>query len=70
MQIVGNLLRRLTWREPVELGDRMHPNYVHSFTEAELAAGLQEAGFELEFYASRSYGHAVARASDPRPSPT
>lgn len=59
---VANVVRRLRRAEPVEVGDGLVPNFVHGFTEAEIAAELAEAGFALERYDNAPYGHAVARA--------
>jgi hypothetical protein len=56
--------RRLTLRERVEEGDFLEPNFVHYFTQAELRAELEEAGFKLEAFEARPYGHAVARAAE------
>lgn len=60
---IGNLLRRLRGREPLELGDDLEPEYVHYFTRAELAAELAEGGFTLRSFAVEPYGHAVAVAT-------
>jgi hypothetical protein len=60
---LGNLLRKLFRRERVELGDDLTPNYVHYFTESQLASELVSAGFQLACYSTRSYGHAVAIAA-------
>ena len=59
---MANFLRRLRRRDLAQVGDALEPNYVHYFTEPELTAELAEAGFDLCYYATRSYGHAVARA--------
>jgi hypothetical protein len=58
----GNVLRRLRRAEPLEHGDDLVPNYVHFFSEEELAAELEAAGFRLESYVPEPYGHAIARA--------
>jgi hypothetical protein len=60
---VANAVRRLRRREPVEEGDALRPNYVHSFTRAEIAAEAEAAGFALESYEDRPYGHAILRAA-------
>ena len=65
-------LRWIARREPVEPGDDLAPNFVHRFTEAEVAAEMAAAGFHLhrfepagrEPYAS---GWAVGRAAAPAP---
>jgi hypothetical protein len=59
---VANGLRRLTGRGPLELGDDLEPEYVHYFTQEELAAELRAGGFVLSAYHEEPYGHAVARA--------
>jgi hypothetical protein len=56
---VGNTIRRILRREHLELGDDLVPNFVHYFSENEIAAELLESGFELKFYSVKSYGHAV-----------
>jgi len=62
VRCLANGLRTLRRREAVDLGDALTPNYVHYFREAELAAELQAAGFELLYFGDTDYGHAVARA--------
>ena len=59
---VGTPLRRLRGRPPVEPGDALRPNYVHFFTEQEIARELDAAGFDLLLYAEEPYGHAVGVA--------
>ncbi len=59
---VGNTLRRVLGREPLELGDALEPEYVHYFTREEIAAELQQGGFALEHYSEDQYGHVVATA--------
>lgn len=59
---VANVVRRLRRAEPVEVGDGLVPNFVHGFSEAEIAEELAEAGFGVVHYADAPYGHAVARA--------
>lgn len=58
----ANAVRRLRRSEPVELGDALSPNYVHYFTQEEIAAELAAAGFRMVAFESEPYGHAVARA--------
>jgi hypothetical protein len=62
VRTIANLLRRPFGREAVELGDALAPNYVHYFTEPEVARELREGGFELVFFGTTGYGHAVGRA--------
>ena len=61
---VGALVRRLRGQRPVEVGDSLAPNYVHYFMEEEVASELEEGGFELAYYGTRSYGHAVGIAAE------
>jgi hypothetical protein len=59
---IGNALAWLSRGEPVELGDYLVPNFVHFFTEQELASELCDSGFELAEFRANPYGHAVAHA--------
>jgi hypothetical protein len=56
---IGNVLRWLLRREPLDVGDDLAPNYVHYFTREQIAAELHEVGFDPVFYDTREYGHAV-----------
>ena len=63
---VAGVVRRIRRRPGVELGDDLAPNYLHRFTEAELAAELGAAGYRLVAYAPGRHGtgepaHAIAR---------
>jgi hypothetical protein len=67
---VGNLLRWLLHREPLELGDdlvfdfeRQLVHYVHLFTREQIASELAEAGFSLQHFSTKEYGHAVGIAA-------
>ena len=62
--LVGNIFRRILGRNRIEVGDILVPFYAHMFTEVELEAELRQAGFDLAFYNTEQYGHAVAIASD------
>lgn len=57
---IGNPLRALMGRERLEIGDYLNPNFVHFFTESEIAAELSEAGLDLEQIQTDPYAHAVA----------
>jgi hypothetical protein len=57
------VLRRLRQREKIELGDALEPEYVHYFTQNEIAGELREGGFALQYYGEDPYGHAVGMAS-------
>ena len=61
---IGNGLRWIRRKPPIELGDSLVPNYAHHFTQAEISSELSQAGFDLFFYETRDFGHAVAFASD------
>lgn len=63
---VANPVRRLRRREPVQAGDDLAPNFVHRFTEAELAGELSDGGYQLVVFnperrVAGEPGHAVAR---------
>lgn len=64
VKAVGNVVRRLLRRVPLELGDALSPNAVHYFTESEIRAELDAAGFDVLRTAQSPYGHAVARRRD------
>lgn len=59
---VGNLGRRLLGRERVEVGDYLAPNYVHQFTEEEVASELAAGGFEIRAFTPGADASAVAVA--------
>jgi hypothetical protein len=59
---LANMIRRITHREPVDVGDWLAPNYVHFFTREEIASELSEGGFRLVHYGTAGYGHAVGIA--------
>ena len=60
---LANILRRLSFREPIEFGDNLRRSPIHHFSRAELESEIQQAGYEIEFYGDLQYGHAVCRAS-------
>ena len=60
---VANALRRLQFREPIELGDDLRGYAIHRFSRGEVDFEVRQAGFELELYDEKEYGHAVCRAS-------
>ncbi|MGH8930824.1 MAG: SAM-dependent methyltransferase [Egibacteraceae bacterium] len=60
--VVGSALRKVRGQPPVEMGDALQRNYVHYFTRAEIVDELAEGGFALEFYDTKDYGVAIARA--------
>ena len=62
IKFIGNVLRRMTGGEQMELGDDLFPNYVHYFIRDEVESELRAGGFDLKFYSTKSYGHAVGFA--------
>ena len=62
---IGHMVGFLLRRDKVEPGDALRPNYVHYFTEEEVASELHEGGFTLAFYSTKDYGHAVGIAGAP-----
>jgi hypothetical protein len=68
VKAVGDALRRVRGRGRLEAGDDLDPstvpNFVHYFTRDEITSELREGGFELVFFSTEGYGHAVALASD------
>jgi hypothetical protein len=44
---VARVVRRLRGGEPIELGDDLTPNYLHPFTEDEVASELADGGFRI-----------------------
>lgn len=60
--LIGNILRCLLRRERIEIGDDLQPNFVHFFTEQEIASELNEGGFDFVYYCTNEYGHAVGLA--------
>lgn len=56
---LATALRRLSRREPIELGDNLHRFSIHHFTRAELESEIRDAGYELLLYNETDYGHAV-----------
>jgi len=59
---IANLIRGMLRRDFLDIGDYLHPNYVHYFTREEIASEMQVAGFQLDLYSTKSYGHAVGIA--------
>jgi len=58
----ANVLRGLRGRQKAELGDDLVPNFVHHFSEDELAAELEAGGFRLAEFSRVGSPHAVAHA--------
>jgi hypothetical protein len=60
----GNLIRRLLRRELIEVGDTLlhQCGCAHYFTQEEIEFELNQSGFKLEFYSTKSYGNAVGVA--------
>jgi 2-polyprenyl-3-methyl-5-hydroxy-6-metoxy-1,4-benzoquinol methylase len=59
---LGNTLRRIFKQELLEIGDDLIPDFVHFFTQEEVASELEEAGFGMDYYSTKDYGHAVGIA--------
>lgn len=59
---IGGLVAYLMGHEDVEVGDYLAPDYAHYFTRDRLAEELKEGGFDLVFFGTEDYGHAVAVA--------
>jgi hypothetical protein len=60
--LVANVIRRLLRQPPVEVGDWLQPEYIHFFTQDEVASELSEGGFRLVHFSTEGYGHAVGVA--------
>lgn len=60
---IGNVLKKVFRGARLEPGADLAPTYVRYFTREEIAAELHETGFELAFYSTDCYGHAVGIAS-------
>lgn len=58
----ANVLRAIRGRQKAELGDDLVPNFVHHFSEDELAAELEAGGFRLAEFSRVGSPHAVAHA--------
>lgn len=58
----ANVVRRLRRRDAVEPGDFLAPNFVHTFTPAEIRSELEAAGFAVLQQTEEPFGHAVAKA--------
>jgi hypothetical protein len=58
----ANVLRVIRGHQKAELGDDLVPNFVHHFSEDELAAELEAGGFRLAEFSRVGSPHAVARA--------
>ncbi|MFC1755689.1 SAM-dependent methyltransferase [Thermoproteota archaeon] len=57
--VISNVIRTILMRKRVEAGDDLVPNHVHYFTKNELELELNEGGFNMDFYSTVTYGHAV-----------
>jgi hypothetical protein len=62
---VAIVVRVLLRREGAQPGDMLEPNFVHRFTQSEIASELAEGGFELKSYVAAPYGHALGLAVSP-----
>lgn len=61
---IANIFRLILQREATVVGDDLVPKltYVHHFTKNEITDEFSKAGFKLEFFSKRPYGHAVGFA--------
>jgi hypothetical protein len=60
---IGNAIRRILRREPLELGDDLVPGFVHRCTREEVEESVRAAGFTPAYYADAEYGRIVATAT-------
>lgn len=56
---VGNVFRFALGRKSLEVGDCLDPTFVHFFIREEIESELKEAGYKLEFFSAKPYGHAI-----------
>jgi hypothetical protein len=66
----GNVFRRLSGRELLELGDDLSPNYIHHCDRAGVENTLANAGFRMVQFDVKDYGHAVGLAVPPAADPS
>jgi hypothetical protein len=67
---IANSLRAVRGEPRAEVGDDLLPNFVHFFSEDEIAAELDAGGFQLVEFSATGYPHAIARAIEvARPEP-
>jgi len=60
--IAKNIRRLRRSAESVEYGDVLDPNFLHRFTQAEVAEEMASGGFQLVYAASNPNGHVVGLA--------
>ena len=58
---IANGLRMVRGRPRAEVGDDLAPNFVHRFSDDEIAPELQAGGFQLVEFSTAGYPHAVAQ---------
>jgi hypothetical protein len=56
---IGNLVRRVARRDPVETGESLSPYFIRYFSHEELEEELRQAGFQLVYDDLREHPHAV-----------
>jgi hypothetical protein len=61
---IANRLRRVRGRQAAEIGDDLVPNFVHFFSESEIATEFESGGFQMVEFSSAGYPHAIAKAVD------
>jgi hypothetical protein len=59
---VANVIRRALCREPAEIGEWLDPYYHHYFARDDISFELSEGGFNIIYYNTAGYGHAVGVA--------
>jgi hypothetical protein len=59
---IANGLRMVRGRERAEVGDDLAPNFVHHFSEDEIASELEAGGFRIVEFSRAGHPHAIARA--------
>lgn len=63
VRAIANGIRAVRFAtERLETGDRLDRTLDHHFTETEIRAEMEAAGFEMVFYSEEGYGHAVGKA--------
>lgn len=63
IRVIANSIKTIRLSsERLETGDMLDSTFDHHFTELEIKSELREAGFEMIYFSSECYGHAVASA--------
>jgi len=56
---IGNVIKWMARDEYLTEGDCLIPDYAHFFTKEKISMELNKAGFNLKFYSTEDYGHAI-----------